>query len=99
VRVSMDGRRETVYSARMIGDHFAFYGNTMPEAWRYPDRIGADRIWLPRKLPVVTVLQDHGWRPLFQTDKSVVLSRTGAQAMAAAGMGLAPARDASPVFP
>jgi hypothetical protein len=99
LRVSMDGRRETVYSASVIRDHFAFYGNTMPEAWRYPDTIGADRIWLPRKLPVVSVLQDHGWHPIFSNDKSIVLSRAGAPSLASAGTSLAPARAAAPVFP
>src|SRR5262249_677475 len=95
VRVSMDGRRETVYSDRVIRDHFAFYGNTLPEAWRYPDQIGADAIWLPRRLPVTTVLQSHGWHAVFTTNKSIVFSRddTGA------GTRIATASPASPAFP
>jgi len=76
VRVSMDGRRETVYSPRVIKDHFAFYGNATADAWRYPDTIGADDIWLPRRLPIVTVLESHGWHAVYTTDQSVVLSRS-----------------------
>jgi len=76
VRVSMDGRRETIYSTRVIQDHFAFYSNATPDAWRYPDTIGADHIWIPRRLPIVPVLERHGWHELFSTDQSVVLSRS-----------------------
>jgi hypothetical protein len=75
IRVSMDGRRETVYSDRVIRDHFAFYGNTTPDAWRYADAIGADRIWLPTKLPIVGPLREHGWRPIFESRTSVILAR------------------------
>jgi hypothetical protein len=74
VRVSMDGRRETVYSAEVLADHWAFYRNE-PEAWRYADRIGADRIWLPRELPVVSTLRQHGWHAAFESERSIVLSR------------------------
>ncbi len=92
VRVSMDGRRETVYSARVISDHFAFYANATPDAWKYPDTIGADHIWLPRRLPIVPVLESHGWRPLFTTDQSVVLSRS-------TGTPFVPPLVAASVFP
>jgi hypothetical protein len=75
VVVSMDGRRETVYSDRVLRDHFAFYRNDGDEAWRYPDRIGADRVWLPTKLPVVAALRAHGWHVEFETATSTLLSR------------------------
>jgi hypothetical protein len=75
VVVSMDGRRETVYSDRVLRDHFAFYRNDGDEAWRYPDRIGADRVWLPTKLPVVATLRAHGWHVEFETATSALLSR------------------------
>jgi hypothetical protein len=75
IRVSMDGRRETVYSDKVVREHFAFYANATPDACRYPDTIGADRIWLPTRLPIVRPLQEHGWHTVFQGRNSVVLSR------------------------
>ena len=75
VRVSMDGRRETVYSDRVLREHFAFYTNASDDAWRYPERVGADRVWLPRELPIVGPLEQHGWRPVFESATSVVLAR------------------------
>ena len=75
IQVSMDGRRETVYSDRVINDHWAFYHDTDPDAWRYPDRIGVDRAWLPKKLPAVKVLRAHGWQVAFESPVSVVLVR------------------------
>ncbi|HZP48368.1 MAG TPA: hypothetical protein VFB07_07540 [Vicinamibacterales bacterium] len=75
VLVSMDGRRETVYSDRVLHEHFAFYDNEGAEAWRYPDRIGAESIWLPKRLPIVKVLSAHGWHAVFESPVSVVLQR------------------------
>jgi hypothetical protein len=74
VRVSMDGRRETVYSDHVLNSHWSFYRND-PNAWMYPDIISADRIWLPKQLAVVRELQDRGWQTSFESDISVVLSR------------------------
>lgn len=73
IKVSMDGRRETVYSDSVLAAHWAFYRNEN-EAWRYPGAIGANRIWLPKHFPVVPVLLDRGWRVAFENDVSVVLS-------------------------
>ena len=70
----MDGRRETVYSDRVLDGHWSFYKNE-PDAGAYPDSIGADRIWLPKRLPVVSVLRARGWQVAFESDVSVVLSR------------------------
>jgi hypothetical protein len=78
VRVSMDGRRETVYSDHVLNSHWAFYRND-PNAWMYPDIISADRIWLPKRLEVVRELQDRGWHTSFESDISVVLSRHAQQ--------------------
>jgi hypothetical protein len=76
IRVSMDGRRETVYSARTIADHFRFYDGA-DDMIDYPDRIGADLVWLPSRLPVVERLTRAGWTPILDTGRSVVLSRGG----------------------
>jgi hypothetical protein len=94
VRVSMDGRRETVYSDRVVGEHFAFYDNK-GEAWRYPESIGAERVWLPTRLPVVPTLEANGWRVIYRTPRSVVLSREGEQASTTAP----PVDERRAVFP
>lgn len=90
IQVSMDGRRETVYSAEVLADHWAFYRNQR-DAWRYADRIGAERIWLPRELPVVTTLRQHGWHIAFESDRSIVLSRDSSRTLVAS-------RDRSPQY-
>jgi hypothetical protein len=77
IRVSMDGRRETVYSDRVLRDHWSFYRNE-ENAWTYPDAIGADRIWLPKRLPIVQALRAHGWHAAFESDLSIVLTRESA---------------------
>jgi hypothetical protein len=91
IQVSMDGRRETVYSNRVLADHWAFYRNAQG-AWQYPDRIGADRIWLPKRFPIVAVLQNHGWHVAFESDRSVVLSRAATRTL------IASSRQTSPLF-
>ncbi len=75
IRVSMDGRRETVYSEQVIRDHFNFYEGR-PDMIDYPDRIGADHVWLPSRLPVVPRLLERGWTKVLDTGKSVVLARS-----------------------
>ncbi len=75
IRISMDGRRETVYSDRVLADHWAFYFNLRDDAWTYPDAIGADLVWVPRRLPIGEVLRGHGWHALYESEASIVLSR------------------------
>ena len=82
IQVSMDGRRETVYSNRVLDAHWSFYKNE-PDAASYPEAIGADWIWLPKHLPVVAVLQTRGWQPAFESGISVVLSRKACQPLVA----------------
>jgi hypothetical protein len=79
----MDGRRETVYSEKMLADHWAFYRN-VGEASGYPETIGADEIWLPKRLPIVPVLRERGWHALFESGESVVLSRDAQPTLVAA---------------
>jgi hypothetical protein len=74
VKVSMDGRRETVYSDAVVAAHMRFYRGA-PGAWRYADEVGADYIWLPSDLPVTRELQLQGWRTLCQGPSSVLLTR------------------------
>jgi hypothetical protein len=74
IQVSMDGRRETVYSDRVLDGHWSFYKNEA-NAGDYPDSIGADVIWLPKRLPVVSALRLRGWHVAFESRVSIVLSR------------------------
>jgi len=59
IRVSMDGRRETVYSARVTADHMRFYAGRA-DMVDYPDRIGADHVWLPSHCPIIAPLMRKG---------------------------------------
>jgi hypothetical protein len=73
--VSMDGRRETVYSDQVIQDHLAIYFG-LP-GWRERlEQINPEHVWLPKSLPTVGEIHTLGWRPLFETDISVILTRT-----------------------
>jgi hypothetical protein len=74
IRVSMDGRRETVYSARVLSDHQRFYQGRA-DMVDYPERIGADHVWLPSRCPIVEPLRRRGWMTVFETGQSVVLRR------------------------
>ena len=71
LQVSMDGRRETVYSQSTIDAHIEFYRNG-PTARSYLQELDPDYIWLPRELPVSSQLPSWGWQPLFETPDSIV---------------------------
>ncbi len=75
IRVSIDGRRETVYTDDVTAKHLAFYSGA-EGSQGYPDVIGADFVWLPRELPAVQKLLASGWRPAFEGPVSVVLTRS-----------------------
>lgn len=75
LKVSIDGRRETVYSAELVDGHMRFYSGT-DDQWRYPDTLKADYVWIPKQLPVVRELRLHGWRPLCEGELSILLTRT-----------------------
>ena len=74
IRVSMDGRRETVYSQHLIDLHFRIYRNE-PGALDAVGRMDPDYAWLPSTLPVVPALESAGWRRAFTGPRSVILSR------------------------
>jgi hypothetical protein len=84
IRVSIDGRRETVYSAEVLASHNAFYQAGAGEL-DYPDRIGADEVWLPVEAPAVASLRRRGWNVAFESARSVVLSRQPASTGVADG--------------
>ncbi len=74
--VSVDGRRETVYSDDVLRRHLMFY--YVPSTrQQFLDEVRPDYIWLPSHLPVVESLRSDGWKELFAGPGSVLLGRTG----------------------
>ena len=74
LQVSIDGRRETVYTDRVVASHLNFY--YVPSTLQ--DFLAATRpdyVWLRSDLPVVPRLLAGGWRPLFKGQRSVLLAR------------------------
>jgi hypothetical protein len=76
VRVSMDGRRETVYSDRVVNDHLRFYYAVIDPAG-YAQQIQADYAWLPLGLPAVKNLEAAGWSIAFNGPVSIILRAPG----------------------
>ena len=75
LRVSMDGRRETIYSDTVLERHFALYEGT-PEGLAYLERLGPDYVWLPASTtPVRDWLAAHGYRIDVSTAQSFVAVR------------------------
>jgi len=74
LKVSIDGRRETAYSAELIAAHMQFYFGK-EEEWRYADVIHADYVWLPRQLVIARRLQRNGWFSLCEGSTSILLTR------------------------
>jgi hypothetical protein len=76
LQVSIDGRRETVYSDSLIGSHMAFYLGEQT-ALDLPTRIAADYVWVPKWIPVVPKLRNAGWTAVFEGPQSIILTRPG----------------------
>jgi hypothetical protein len=74
LKVSMDGRRETVYSEGFLADHFGLYYRPK-EHLDVLERLDPDYAWLPRDLALTGELQALGWTAIFSGPKSLVLSR------------------------
>jgi hypothetical protein len=70
----MDGRRETVYSEKLIDEHMRFYLGRAG-ASRYPESLGADFVWVPTRLAVVSDLRSAGWHAVFDGPASTILAR------------------------
>jgi hypothetical protein len=74
LRVSFDGRRETVYSAEYLQRHTDLY--FLPESERdFLESLDADYAWLKRDIPLAGALERAGWTRVFDGPVSVVLSR------------------------
>ena len=74
LKVSIDGRRETVYSDALLAAHYRFYRDE-PDARDFPQRIRADYIWVPRRFAVVDTLKRQGWETAFEGPVSILFSR------------------------
>jgi hypothetical protein len=74
IRISFDGRRETVYSARVLDLHYAFYEGR-PEGLAYARALNPDYVWVPATFPVVDGLKGQGWSTLYRGPISVLLAR------------------------
>lgn len=74
--VSTDGRRETVYGEAVRARHVAVYeGRSGSEV--YPEALGADYVWLPRRFAVVERLKARGWRAIAEGSRASLLVRPG----------------------
>lgn len=99
LRVSLDGRRETVYSEALRDRHVRFYFDG-PGGAALPEELQADYVWIPDELPATARLRDAGWRVLYEGDGSVVFARPGREAEgSAAPWRAAPAPSSPRCFP
>ncbi len=74
MRVGMDNRRETVYSAAVVKANARFSDGFDPD---YPDRIAADAVWWPVSGEVVIrSLEERGWFRRFEGPSTVVLMKS-----------------------
>jgi hypothetical protein len=77
LQVSMDGRRETVYTDGTIQAHRKFYAAD-ETASTYLRALNPDYIWLPKRLPISSTLRSAGWFAAFEGPVSIVFARAGA---------------------
>jgi hypothetical protein len=75
ILVSMDGRRETVYSAETIREQERLFQPGSPTRHAIIEALRPDYIWLPVSLEVTALLQSDGWTPIFLGPRSALLVR------------------------
>jgi hypothetical protein len=78
VKVSMDGRRETIYSDEMIWGHWRFYA-AESTAIPFVQALNPDYVWVPQRRPIAQALPAHGWTPVFRGPVSVIFARDASQ--------------------
>jgi hypothetical protein len=77
LRVSMDGRRETVYTDRTVDLHLDMY-LALQDGLPYLDSLHADYVWVPRELPLAeTLAHSAAWRPVYRSGRSIIFARPG----------------------
>jgi hypothetical protein len=75
VKVSLDGRRETVYRPQVTQEHLMLYF-TGQNARGFLDKHDIDSVWLPASLPVVSALASQpDVVTLWRGERSVVFAR------------------------
>lgn len=72
--VSLDGRRETVYSDSLLKEHYALYDEPEQNLSTL-ERLNPDYAWLPTTTRLVPALEARGWARLFSGPTSVILAR------------------------
>jgi hypothetical protein len=77
VQVSIDGRRETVYSPSQIDRHLRIYSDLVTDA--EIQNLDADYVWLPGNLQVVSRFSRTNWVPIYTGPTSVILARSPSQ--------------------
>jgi hypothetical protein len=75
LKVSLDGRRETVYSDAYLRDHLRLYLDPGSET-AFLERLNADYAWLPAELPLTSELDRRGWQRVYSGPVSVVFARS-----------------------
>jgi hypothetical protein len=91
LKVSIDGRRETLYSDSLLAAHIRFYRD-QPDARGFPQSIHADYVWLPKSLAVVDTLRRQGWATAFEGPVSILFSRRTDVRFASVGPGVSHSR-------
>ncbi len=83
LQVSMDGRRETLYSEAVLAKHDALYAGTA-EGLQYLNQLSPSYVWLPSsRSQVRDWLAAHGYRLDVQTPRSFVAVRRDLPALSA----------------
>ena len=78
MRVSIDGRRETTYSASLQDRHLRFYFDA-PGGSTLATDLAADYIWIPTSAPAARRLDAAGWQRLYQDSDSVIFGRAASR--------------------
>ena len=79
MRVSIDGRRETVYSMPLREEHLRFYFDR-PGGSSFPRTLSADYIWIPRTIPAAErLLAAREWVTVYSGSQSVIFQRSNAR--------------------
>jgi hypothetical protein len=77
LRVSMDGRRETVYSDRNVDLHLDMY-LAQTQGLAYLETLRADYVWVPRELPLAeTLTASPAWTTMYRGGRSIIFARVG----------------------
>jgi hypothetical protein len=96
--VSIDGRRETVFSDEVMEQHLAFYYQPSTRH-AFIAETRPDHVWLPSTLPVVPALLADGWIARYSGSRSVWLTRPGLDAGAEASAPRPPSDAVPRCFP